>query len=96
MATLQVYSSQDRGVCSASPRLTSIHHHGGPSADTQLALQCIDQGTYLQYDIITKLTSQDHYDPQQTYQDPNRTYHDVANALAQYPSLSPRTDVYSE
>lgn len=42
------------------------------------------------------LTVQDHYDPQQTYQDPNRTYYDVANALAQYPSLSPRTDVYSE
>ncbi|KAJ5749351.1 uncharacterized protein N7511_011047 [Penicillium nucicola] len=43
------------------------------------------------YSVLTK----DHYDPQQTYQDPNRTYHDVANALAQYPSLSPRTDVYT-
>ena len=39
---------------------------------------------------------QDHYDPRQTYQDPNRTYSDVANVLAQYPSLSPRTEVYSE
>ncbi|PKY00765.1 UEV-domain-containing protein [Aspergillus campestris IBT 28561] len=37
----------------------------------------------------------DHYDPRQTYQDPNRTYYDVANVLAQYPSLSPRTDVYT-
>ncbi|OJJ80085.1 putative endosomal sorting complex protein TSG101 [Aspergillus glaucus CBS 516.65] len=37
----------------------------------------------------------DHYDPKQTYQDPNRTYYDVANALAQYPSLSPRTDVFT-
>lgn len=39
---------------------------------------------------------QDHYDSRQTYQDPNRTYHDVANVLAQYPSLFPRTEVYSE
>lgn len=39
---------------------------------------------------------QDHYDPRQTYRDPNRTYHDVASALAQYPSLAPRTDVYSQ
>ncbi|KAE8144502.1 UEV domain-containing protein [Aspergillus avenaceus] len=37
----------------------------------------------------------DHYDPRQTYQDPNRTYHDVALVLAQYPSLSPRTEVYT-
>ncbi|KAL5354993.1 UEV domain-containing protein [Aspergillus floccosus] len=37
----------------------------------------------------------DHYDPRQTYQDPNRTYSDVANVLAQYPSLSPRTEVYT-
>ncbi|KAF9891916.1 hypothetical protein FE257_002879 [Aspergillus nanangensis] len=37
----------------------------------------------------------DHYDPRQTYQDANRTYYDVANALAQYPSLSPRTEVYT-
>ncbi|KAJ5367749.1 hypothetical protein N7541_001690 [Penicillium brevicompactum] len=43
------------------------------------------------YSVLTK----DHYDPQQTYHDPNRTYHDVANALSQYPSLSPRTDVYT-
>ncbi|KAE8376768.1 UEV domain-containing protein [Aspergillus bertholletiae] len=37
----------------------------------------------------------DHYDPRQTYNDPNRTYHDVASVLAQYPSLSPRTEVYT-
>ncbi|KAF7589170.1 hypothetical protein BBP40_004699 [Aspergillus hancockii] len=37
----------------------------------------------------------DHYDPRQTYQDPNRTYYDVALALGQYPSLSPRTEVYT-
>ncbi|KAE8354705.1 UEV domain-containing protein [Aspergillus coremiiformis] len=37
----------------------------------------------------------DHYDPRQTYQDPNRTYYDVALVLAQYPSLSPRTEVYT-
>ncbi|KAB8265047.1 UEV domain-containing protein [Aspergillus pseudonomiae] len=37
----------------------------------------------------------DHYDPRQTYQDPNRTYYDVASVLAQYPSLSPRTEVYT-
>ncbi|OJJ36455.1 hypothetical protein ASPWEDRAFT_49947 [Aspergillus wentii DTO 134E9] len=43
------------------------------------------------YGILTR----DHYDPNQTYQDPNRTYYDVASALAQYPSLSPRTDVYT-
>ncbi|KAJ5861879.1 uncharacterized protein N7529_009189 [Penicillium soppii] len=43
------------------------------------------------YSVLTK----DHYDPQQTYHDPNRAYHDVANALSQYPSLSPRTDVYT-
>lgn len=39
---------------------------------------------------------QNHYDPNQTYRDPNRTYHDVVRALAQYPSLGPRTDVHSE
>lgn len=39
--------------------------------------------------------AQDHYDSRQTYQDPNRTYYDVASVLAQYPSLSPRTEVYS-
>ncbi|KAE8312229.1 UEV domain-containing protein [Aspergillus transmontanensis] len=37
----------------------------------------------------------DHYDSRQTYQDPNRTYYDVASVLAQYPSLSPRTEVYT-
>ncbi|KAK1148763.1 Suppressor protein stp22 of temperature-sensitive alpha-factor receptor and arginine permease [Aspergillus melleus] len=37
----------------------------------------------------------DHYDSRQTYQDPNRTYYDVANVLAQYPSLFPRTEVYT-
>ncbi|THC89808.1 hypothetical protein EYZ11_010733 [Aspergillus tanneri] len=37
----------------------------------------------------------DHYDSRQTYQDPNRTYYDVANVLAQYPSISPRTEVYT-
>lgn len=46
--------------------------------------------------IAISRPSQDHYDPKQTYHDPNRAYHDVVNALAQYPSLSPRTDVYSE
>ncbi|KAJ5793433.1 hypothetical protein N7457_000032 [Penicillium paradoxum] len=44
---------------------------------------------------LYSVLSKDHYDPQQTYRDPNRAYHDVANALAQYPSLSPRTDVYT-
>ncbi|KAF2122938.1 UEV domain-containing protein [Lophiotrema nucula] len=29
------------------------------------------------------------------YADVNRTYHDVAEALSHYPSLSPRTDVYT-
>lgn len=29
------------------------------------------------------------------YHDVNRTYNDVAQALSQYPSLSPRTDVHS-
>ncbi|RAK72838.1 putative endosomal sorting complex protein TSG101 [Aspergillus fijiensis CBS 313.89] len=43
------------------------------------------------YGILTR----DHYDPRLTYQDPNRTYHDVANALAQYPSIAPRTEVYT-
>ncbi|KAJ5930142.1 hypothetical protein N7466_005635 [Penicillium verhagenii] len=43
------------------------------------------------YSALTK----DHYDPKQTYHDPNRAYHDVVNALTQYPSLSPRTDVYT-
>ncbi|KAL1868342.1 Suppressor protein stp22 of temperature-sensitive alpha-factor receptor and arginine permease [Paecilomyces lecythidis] len=43
------------------------------------------------YGVLTK----DHYDPNQTYRDPNRTYYDVAAALAQYPSLGPRTDVYT-
>lgn len=31
----------------------------------------------------------------QEYHDVNRTYGDVAVALAQYPSLAPRTDVHS-
>lgn len=31
----------------------------------------------------------------QEYADVNRTYHDVAETLSNYPSLSPRTDVYS-
>ncbi|KAJ5211376.1 Steadiness box [Penicillium cf. griseofulvum] len=44
---------------------------------------------------LYSVLSKDHYDPQQTYRDPNRTYHDVVNALSQYPSLSPRTDVYT-
>ncbi|KAJ5884763.1 hypothetical protein N7495_009273 [Penicillium taxi] len=43
------------------------------------------------YSILTT----DHHDPKQTYHDPNRAYHDVVNALAKYPSLSPRTDVYT-
>ena len=46
--------------------------------------------------ILIMALVQDHHDSRQTYQDPNRTYYDVANVLAQYPSLSPRTDVYSE
>ncbi|KAF2669792.1 UEV-domain-containing protein, partial [Microthyrium microscopicum] len=29
------------------------------------------------------------------YQDPNRTYNDVARTLSNYPSLTPRTDVYT-
>ncbi|KAL4875648.1 UEV domain-containing protein [Aspergillus karnatakaensis] len=37
----------------------------------------------------------DHYDPRQTYQDPNRTYYDVANVLAKFPALAPRTEVYT-
>ncbi|KAN0083459.1 Fungal pheromone mating factor STE2 GPCR domain containing protein [Elaphomyces granulatus] len=37
----------------------------------------------------------DHHDSNQTYHDPNRTYRDVASLLAQYPSFSPRTDVYT-
>ncbi|PWY86536.1 UEV-domain-containing protein [Aspergillus sclerotioniger CBS 115572] len=37
----------------------------------------------------------DHYDPRQTYQDPNRTYYEVAGVLGQYPSLGPRTEVYT-
>lgn len=32
----------------------------------------------------------------QEYHDVNRTYNDVAQALSQYPSLSPRTDVHSK
>lgn len=44
----------------------------------------------------TLMLMQNHYDPKQTYRDPNRTYHDVARTLAQYPSVGPRTDVYSE
>ncbi|PYH48622.1 putative endosomal sorting complex protein TSG101 [Aspergillus saccharolyticus JOP 1030-1] len=43
------------------------------------------------YGVLTR----DHYDPRLTYQDPNRAYHDVANALAQYPTLAPRTEVYT-
>jgi len=31
----------------------------------------------------------------QEYHDVNRTYNDVAQALSQYPSLTPRTDVHS-
>lgn len=71
--------------------------HGGPPADAQLALLGANQGSchFPQLSDINS-SSQDHYDPQQTYQDPNRAYHDVVNALGQYPSLSPRTDVYSE
>ncbi|KAJ6157835.1 hypothetical protein N7470_005427 [Penicillium chermesinum] len=41
---------------------------------------------------LYSVLSKDHYDPNQTYHDPNRTYQDVVSALAQYPSLSPRTD----
>ncbi|KAJ5220395.1 hypothetical protein N7468_009599 [Penicillium chermesinum] len=44
---------------------------------------------------LYSVLSKDHYDPNQTYHDPNRTYQDVVSALAQYPSLSPRTDVYT-
>ncbi|TPX08080.1 uncharacterized protein E0L32_010280 [Thyridium curvatum] len=33
--------------------------------------------------------------PRQEYHDVNRTYNDVAQALSQYPSLSPRTDVHT-
>lgn len=33
--------------------------------------------------------------PPQEYHDVNRTYNDVAQALSQYPSLLPRTDVHS-
>jgi ESCRT-I complex subunit TSG101 len=41
------------------------------------------------FPLARKLTSG------QEYHDVNRTYNDVAQALAQYPSLSPRTDVHS-
>ncbi|KAM5439311.1 Suppressor protein stp22 of temperature-sensitive alpha-factor receptor and arginine permease [Microsporum ferrugineum] len=40
------------------------------------------------------LTSNAH-DPNQAYRDPNRTYSDTAQLLAQFPSFSPRTDVYT-
>ncbi|KAL1982533.1 hypothetical protein VTN96DRAFT_1258 [Rasamsonia emersonii] len=43
------------------------------------------------WNVLTK----NHYDPNQTYRDPSRTYHDVVRALAQYPSLGPRTDVHT-
>lgn len=70
--------------------------HGGSPADAQLAVLGAHQGT-CHFPHLSTISSchQDHYDPQQTYQDPNRAYHDVVNALGQYPSLSPRTDVYS-
>ncbi|OKL63266.1 hypothetical protein UA08_01686 [Talaromyces atroroseus] len=44
---------------------------------------------------LWNVLAKNHYDPKQTYRDPNRTYHDVARALAQYPSFGPRTDVYT-
>jgi ESCRT-I complex subunit TSG101 len=34
-------------------------------------------------------------DATKEYKDVNRTYHDAAEALSHYPSLSPRTEVYS-
>ncbi|KAK2827860.1 hypothetical protein FQN49_007269 [Arthroderma sp. PD_2] len=40
------------------------------------------------------LTSNAH-DPNQAYHDPNRTYSDTAQLLSQFPTFSPRTDVYT-
>ncbi|KAJ5161328.1 hypothetical protein N7492_006720 [Penicillium capsulatum] len=65
---------------------------GGRDLNSATPVMAVPQRTLnWLYSVLTK----DHYDPQQTYQDPNRAYHDVANALGQYPSLSPRTDVYT-
>ncbi|KAJ9373528.1 hypothetical protein DTO282E5_1683 [Paecilomyces variotii] len=69
----------------------SNHHVSIPRNGT-LTMATVPQSTLSWlYGVLTK----DHYDPNQTYRDANRTYYDVAAALAQYPSLGPRTDVYT-
>lgn len=70
--------------------------HGSPAACPELAVQCLDKcmfqllPRYRDRAILTATPLR-----QQEYRDVNRAYSDVAQALAQYPSLSPRTDVHS-
>ncbi|EAT76536.2 hypothetical protein SNOG_16164 [Parastagonospora nodorum SN15] len=53
------------------------------------------------YSVLTSvlttiaLCELDANDPTKEYKDVNRTYHDAAEALSHYPSLSPRTEVYT-
>ncbi|GCB19753.1 tumor susceptibility gene 101 protein [Aspergillus awamori] len=63
-----------------------------PCAFASSAMAAVPQRTL---NWLYSVLIRDHYDPRQTYQDPNRTYYDVANVLGQYPSLGPRTEVYT-
>jgi hypothetical protein len=70
---------------------TSAQHGRSARESAQLALQRPAQRNepraYRQKHLLTPAS--------QEYADVNRTYHDVAETLSNYPSLSPRTEVYS-
>lgn len=87
-----------------SHHTTHTRHHGGPTAHPQLAVQRLDKCAPPGSDdavntrnrpIEASLTPPLSLSAPQEYHDVNRTYNDVAQALSQYPSLSPRTDVHS-
>lgn len=82
--------------------LSSTVHHGCPAARPELALQRPHQRASSTPEPQSCASSRTLTDScsflvsiSQEYHDVNRTYNDVAQALSQYPSLSPRTDVHS-
>jgi ESCRT-I complex subunit TSG101 len=69
-----------------------MHSNGQcPPEDTALALRCSEQGTCLDLTICDEALTVSC----QEYRDPNRAYSDLAQTLERFPTISPRTDVYS-
>jgi hypothetical protein len=90
------------GHATIAPSHSHTRKHGGPTTCPKLALQRPDKcappaiardPTWASSSIEAKAKLTE--PSAQEYHDVNRTYNDVAQALSQYPSLSPRTDVHS-